>query len=298
MKKLCLGTVQFGLNYGINNLNGKPTFQESLKMLEHAWQKGVRVYDTAEAYGNAQEILGEFVRAHGLTKEIKVISKLLPNCLEDKKSSVAEIVWNNLENTLNKLHLDKLDGYLYHTPAYIYNDEAWASFQDIKKNKLVDNIGVSVYEYEDGLYAAQKQGLDYLQISYSILDQRFSAQEFKEVVKNSNIKVFARSAFLQGLLFMSEENLVQSMPEAKTYLRQIKDILFKNKIRMAECAMKFSLKEDFIDYLVFGVDNIGQLEEDFEISLERNKLIGKKELQNNFRNIPKSIIFPSLWKRN
>ncbi len=297
MSKLVLGTVQFGLDYGINNKAGKPTLKDSLKMLEDAWEKGIRVFDTAEAYGNAEEILGMFIKSNGIGKEIKVISKLLPNCLEDEKGLCEEIIHNHLSSSLERLNLDRLDGYLFHTPSYIYKDEAWGVFKDLKNNFLVENIGVSVYEYQDGVYAIQKEDLDYLQISYNVLDQRFNSDEFRNLKNISKAKVFARSAFLQGLLFMDERSVEQKMPEAKIYLEQIKSILDKHNITMPECSVKFSLEEDFIDYLVFGVDNLEQLEENFAASRQNKLLTCKKELQGEFKNIPKSIIFPSLWKR-
>ncbi len=298
MNKLVLGTVQFGLKYGINNIVGKPSLSDSLRMLEYAWENGVRIFDTAEAYGNAEEILGIFIKTNGIEKEIKVISKLLPNCLEDDNGSVEKIVYNHLNCSLKKLNLDKLNGYLFHTPGYIYRNEVWEIFKNLKSKSLVENIGVSVYEYEDGVYAIQKKDLDYLQISYSILDQRFNSLEFKNLRDKSNAKVFARSAFLQGLLFMDDKDVEKKMPEAKIYLEQIKDVVGKNKISMPECFMKFSLEEEFVDYLVFGVDNFRQLKEDIEVTKQNSLLSCKKELQNKFKDIPNSIIFPSLWKRD
>ena len=75
LNKLALGTVQFGLDYGINNPNGKPTREKSLEMLDYAWQKGIRVFDTAYAYGDAEEILGEFTKTRELGNKIKIITR-------------------------------------------------------------------------------------------------------------------------------------------------------------------------------------------------------------------------------
>lgn len=61
--KLCLGTVQFGLNYGINNFSGKPSKEAVFKMLDEALEQGITHIDTAVAYGDAESLLAntEFV---------------------------------------------------------------------------------------------------------------------------------------------------------------------------------------------------------------------------------------------
>jgi aryl-alcohol dehydrogenase-like predicted oxidoreductase len=60
LNKLILGTVQLGVNYGINNSEGKPSLAKSFDILNMAYENGIRTLDTAEAYGNAQEVIGAF----------------------------------------------------------------------------------------------------------------------------------------------------------------------------------------------------------------------------------------------
>ena len=57
--KLILGTVQLGVDYGINNEIGKPSIADALSILEYAYKKKIRFLDTAEAYGDAQKIIGK-----------------------------------------------------------------------------------------------------------------------------------------------------------------------------------------------------------------------------------------------
>ena len=58
--KLILGTVQMGLPYGINNSTGKVSLEDSLEILDYAFENGIKTLDTAEAYGNAHEVIGIF----------------------------------------------------------------------------------------------------------------------------------------------------------------------------------------------------------------------------------------------
>src|SRR5947208_2581542 len=56
--KLALGTVQFGLDYGINNASGKVSIKDIADILCRAKKEKVVIIDTAQAYGNSEEILG------------------------------------------------------------------------------------------------------------------------------------------------------------------------------------------------------------------------------------------------
>ena len=58
--KIILGTVQFGLDYGINNSNGKVSNNDSQEILKYAYENNIRTLDTAESYGNAHEVIGLF----------------------------------------------------------------------------------------------------------------------------------------------------------------------------------------------------------------------------------------------
>ncbi len=298
--KLTLGTVQFGLDYGINNLSGKPKREKSLEMLDFAYKKGIRVFDTANAYGDAEEILGEFMESRNLNKKIKIISKLQPNIIADSKSKKTpyDIIFENLTESLNRLKRNYVDGYLFHTPAYIKNEELVNSLCKLKEQGLVKNIGVSIYEEEDAIYAAELKEIDYIQVPYSILDQRLDRTSFFQLAKKNGKTVFARSAFLQGLFFMPEERIPPHLQNAKDYFRKLDKIILKYNLSRQQIALLFSLKNSNIDYVVFGVDNIEQLKEDIDIAeqnIDCEQCIN--DLKNEFINIEKNIIFPSLWKK-
>ena len=47
--KLALGTVQFGLDYGITNRDGKITKSEALKIIKVANDANILLFDTANA---------------------------------------------------------------------------------------------------------------------------------------------------------------------------------------------------------------------------------------------------------
>jgi uncharacterized protein len=298
LNKLTLGTVQFGMDYGINNPNGKPPLEKSLEMLDFAWAKGIRIFDTAYAYGEAEEILGEFMKIRNPGSEMKIITKLKPNILSETSGKTAEVVENNLKASLKRLNRDYVDGYLFHTPSYIYNNEAVSAMVDLKKQGLVKNIGVSIYEEADAIYAAKLKKFDYIQVPYSIFDQRLNKTNFFEIAKKNKITVFARSAFLQGLFFMPEDKIPSYLEIVKPYFKKLDEIIGKYNISRQQVVLLFSCKNEYIDHVVFGVDSMSQLEEDIKIAEENIDCEDcMKELKDSFTNIEKSIIFPSLWKK-
>ncbi len=96
MVQMCLGIVQFGMNYGINNQIGRqPTMDESFEMLDYVLENCIDTIDIARAYGEAELLLGEYFRENSRRKNnIKIISKLKPNCINT--NDVAGIVEKDL----------------------------------------------------------------------------------------------------------------------------------------------------------------------------------------------------------
>ncbi len=298
LNKLCLGTVQLGLPYGVNNKVGKPTKEESEAILDTAYRAGIRIFDTAAAYGNAEEIIGDWIRTRNLQKQVKIISKLRPNILEDDHFPIPEVIRREVEKSLEQLNIGKLEGYLLHTPSYFYNKAVIEGLEQVKAIGLVENIGVSIYETQEALDVAASERIDYIQIPYNILDQRLDRTEFFSLTKKNRIKVFARSPFLQGLLFMEPEEARLKNERSEKYLTQMRKIIIDHNEKIANIALKFSHQHAGIDYIVFGVDNSVQLEENVLIS-KKVEVNAKclEELKERFAYIEKEVIFPSLWAK-
>jgi len=298
LNKLVLGTVQFGLDYGINNQNGKPAREKSIEMLNFAHNRGIKTFDTAYAYGDAEEILGEFLQNINSDEKVKIITKLKPNILLVSQDEIYDIIANNFKESLKRLKRDYVDGYLLHTPEYIREEKIVTALNDLKKLGLVKKIGVSIYEEEDAIFAAKLDVVDYIQVPYSIFDQRLDKTDFFQLAKKNKKTIFGRSAFLQGLFFMSEERIPSHLQNVKVYFRELDKIISKYNLSRGQIALLFSLKNKNIDYVVFGVDNVEQLQEDINIAeqdIDCEQCI--KELKDKFVNIEKNIIFPSLWKK-
>ena len=122
--KLCIGTVQFGMDYGINNQK-RPTLDDSIKMLDYATQNGIDNIDTAFAYGSAEDVVGAFLNKKTITRDkLFIISKFKPNELDNvKPENYQKVIEENLEKSLKRLGTDYLDSYMLHSSRYAFNDE-------------------------------------------------------------------------------------------------------------------------------------------------------------------------------
>lgn len=286
--KLCLGTVQLGMKYGIKNeLGRQPSCEEAFTLLDSAIQNGIDFFDTASVYGNAEEVLGEF----GISRyNVKVVSKLRPHIM----NNVA--VEREVRESLRLLDISVLDGYLLHDAKDFYRKDIIDGLVRCKEKGLVKYIGVSVYEPEDALNAAKSKMIDYIQIPYNIFDQRLDETDFFEVSLKHNVKIFARSAFLQGLLLMNETNLPPNLQQAIPYLNKLDTIIKRYGYTRVEAALLFAYAHKGIYRIVVGVDTKAQLERNISII---NKIVDfelcRQELFGNFKEINSKIICPNQW---
>lgn len=295
--RLVLGTVQLGLDYGINNKRGKPSFEDALKILDKAYEIGIRIFDTAYAYGDAEEIIGGWLSKNKLHSEVRVISKLKPNIF-DEVQCCKELLREQVLMSLERLNIDSLDGYLFHTPAYVYNDNAIEALLSCKAEGLIKNCGVSIYDEKDALYAAGHRMIDYIQVPYNVLDQRLDRTDFFNIKKSNDKIVFARSPFVQGLLFMDINSVPDHLSKAKEYLKSLDNIITEYGISRLTASMLFPLYNSENDYIVFGVDNLDQLVDDCAVAAGDVRIDEcMKSLRQEFGVTDKSIVIPSLWKK-
>jgi len=299
--RLALGTVAFGLNgYGLPNTDKpKPSMGKVLELLDYAHEHEVEFLDTANAYGDAEET----IKIYGAEK-FKITSKLKPNCLAGlSNSEILAKVKEELRTDLKRLGLSCLWGYYFHTPEYIYNKKAIAALMECKKEGLVSNIGVSIYEPKDAYYAA-KAGIDIIQVPYNILDQRLHKINFFHVAKENGVIIFGRQPFLKELLALPVNKIPSPLKQANVSLRLIDKIVGKYHFTRIEACLLFCLMEDSIDYVVLGVDNIKQLQDNIMLNrfYEASTSMAKAfqpcyaELRESFEHIDSYVIVPSLWK--
>ncbi|BEE05261.1 aldo/keto reductase [Aeromonas sp. S11(2024)] len=188
--RLALGTVQFGLDYGISNHDGQVSDEELDGIIALARQAGIDTLDTAQAYGNAEQRLGQ----RDIT-DFTLIDKLAPGLpLSDVKAA--------LNNSLHWLGRKRLDGLLLHRSQ----DASPALFElltDWQQQGTIGKLGLSVYSPEElDTWSAAGYPLELVQLPANLLDQRFLRTGWLDKLVDMGCEIHVRSLFLQGLLLM------------------------------------------------------------------------------------------------
>lgn len=274
INKIAIGTVQFGLDYGISNNTGRTSDIEIDQILKTASLYGIKYIDTASGYGNAEEVLG--------TKDLsdfKIISKFMPE--ENGKTLL-----NQFEVSKLKLKIKKLYGYLAHRPMDLLNNrEQWQLLNNLKSSNLVQKIGFSLNKPEE-LLALLEENLipDLIQVPYNFFDRRF--ERIMIQLKSTGCEIHTRSTFLQGLFFTDVNELPSFFDEVKPIIKDLQKKDFLPKL-----LLNFALNKEFIDNVVIGVENNTQLVENVESSSV------SEELESFDKNLSEKILMPMYWPK-
>jgi aryl-alcohol dehydrogenase-like predicted oxidoreductase len=275
IKKLGLGTVQFGLDYGISNKQGMTGIEEVKSILAFARETGIDLIDTAYGYGKSEEVLG-IAGIDGF----RVVSKFFP---ESHGISIQEQVKTSLE----RLKTKRLYGLLAHRPLDVLeNHKTWEYLLELKKNNVVEKIGFSFNKPEEAEMVLEK-GLmpDLIQAPFNYLDKRF--KNIMLTLKEQGCEVHSRSTFLQGLFFMPAVELPVFFEEVKPALNEIQ----KKGQFLPGLLLKYCINQDFIDKVIIGVNNHEQLKENTQWATSGEVL---PELNQTI--IPE-ILTPSEWPK-
>jgi len=247
MGKLVLGTVQFGLQYGVNSA-GRPSVDAVKLILAEAAKGGITTLDTSSAYGNSEEILGECITSD---ENFKIVSKY-----PKREISVGEM----FNGSLKRLHVNQLYGYLlHHFEVYKNNPNVWNDFVELKESGRVHKIGFSLYAPEELQFILDKRvPFDLIQVPFNIFDKKFLPY-MKELHENG-VEIHVRSTFLQGLFFKDRETLPEKLQPMKKYLLQLDEYSKDCGLSIAEIALNYNLQNPYIDGVLIGVDNVSQFE--------------------------------------
>lgn len=295
----CLGTVQFGLNYGIQN-NGRPSDEEIFNILDTAINNGITMFDTAAAYGNSETVLGNYFNNRRLNcNKVSVISKISSNTIfqnngDKGKAILINELTKNVRTSLDNLKIDKLYGLLYHDSTSVFDERRIEILEELKKTELVDKIGVSIYTPDEALKALE-YNIDIIQVPYNIFDHRLENINFFNLAKEKKIEVFARSSLLQGLLLMNPNDLPNKVAFAKEYLDKFEDLCKLYNVGKLEAAITYVAANNLIDYIVFGVDNLNQLLEYIGFKNNNININLLDDIRAQFHSTNMKLVNPSLW---
>lgn len=288
MNKLILGTVQMGLDYGINNSSGKISLENSCLILSKAFELGIDTLDTAEAYGNAHQVIGNFHLSNPKIN-FKVITKV-------PHDVVAGEIEQKIRTYINDLNVDCLEVLMFHSfDSYENNRSIIAVLNDLKNLGMIKHIGVSVYTNNQIEALLSDDDVTVVQMPFNLLDNESIRGDLMNKMKAKGKVIHTRSAFLQGLFFKEQFENNSISQKLSNELIAIKNISKEENTSISTLALSYCLNQKDIDQVLIGVDSVNQLIDNLkavDYKMNHDALIKINALKVD--NL--DLLNPSLWK--
>lgn len=261
--KIILGTAQFGLEYGVNNIKGKPDYETVKEILNLAHKKNITFLDTAEAYGNSHEIIGKY-HANSNHK-FRIITKFSP-LKKDLPNNISE----RIKHHLKTMNINSIYCFMFH--SYIDYKKYFNLFRlellELKKMGVINKIGVSLHSNNEMIDVLKNQDIELVQLPYNLFDNKNKREKVIFKAKKLGVEIHTRSVFLQGLFFKDIESVKGKLTVLKKYLLKLKDIIDTTKIH--NLALNYVYSNPKIDAVLIGVDSANQLIQNIS-SIKNNK---------------------------
>lgn len=292
-----LGTVQLGMNYGLGEHTAKPDTEYAYSLLDKAMELGVNALDTANNYGESEARIGAWLKARDVKNRPFIITKIGPfdhSSLE----ALREDIFKQTEACRKTLGIDTIDMLMVHSVEdYEMNPDAVReAFFEMKASGIIRYTAISAYSYNDYRVIAES-GFDAVQIPINIFDHSQIECGGIRALADAGMMIFARSVFLQGLVFQTPKTLDPRMNFCLEYLEKFISLCHEFDMSPAALAASFVHTLPGITSLVLGCQTHEQLTENASLVDKIRKLSDKEmaKLADAFRNIDPRVINPKLW---
>ena len=288
MSQLILGTVQFGLDYGITNSSGEIPDQVVQQMLVFAEEHDIRIFDTAADYGNSQYRLGQLAPIGNSNWYVTKFS--LPT---DGSSPTHENVYSD---SMKLLQVEKLHGVLFHKLEDLRESRLEKTLEILRAGRdagILSKIGVSIYNRADLELALEVfHDLDLLQLPANVLDMNLLESDEVHKLKSRGVEIHVRSVFLQGLLLTSPSQLSDFFEPLKPALIKLQNVAAKTGKSVLELVLAKIRHHRYVDAVLVGATTLGELTE-ITSAWESASEYEDFELPA----VPREILDPRVWPK-
>jgi len=245
---LSLGTANFGMTYGLGNSGEQPGLSQAKQIIATAIKEGFSHLDTATAYGNSEQILGDLLPEK---HDICITTKLRANECNDAKSIIQAV-----KDSLQRSKQTKFWSVLLHDPDILINgkhNEIKEGLNQIIEAGLTKHVGISAYSEKEIVQAkAIAPILSVFQIPENICDRRYAQSSNLSALAEAGDKIFVRSIFLQGLLLMDPLTLPRKVKDSSSVLLDLKSFCGEKKVSILELCINYACSIKWASGLIFG----------------------------------------------
>lgn len=284
--KIVLGTANFGTAYGISN-NKRLSNNQLKEIIAICKKNSIEFLDTSYNYINSEKKISKFCNK----ENFKIITKL-----PESKGDI-DIIKKSFSNSLIRLNTNRLYALLTHSQQDLkvkHFKKIYKILIDLKKNKKIKKIGISVYKPHELINIISRFNIDIAEIPFSIFDQRFRNKKILKIIKEKNIKIYCRSIFLQGLIFLDNKILKKKFNGEIKKIIKIKEDFKNDNNKILEHCINFVKSENFVNKIIIGVNSPKQLNQ--ILNCYRKK---EKKIKSNYKDYiikDNNIILPYKWK--
>ncbi len=257
-KEFCIGTAQFGQAYGLNSTKNNIQLLEASKILNSCNDNNIHMIDTAIAYGDSESILGKCELS-----PFRISTKFSINDLNGLNVNTKTLI-ELITGSLKRMNITKIENLFLHSSADLLSNNAsiiLECIQELKEQKKIQNFGVSIYSPNELKRILDLTDIQIIQAPVNFYDRRFISKSVTTLLNKNDVKLQARSIFLQGLLLKSIKELPPFFYSWKSELRIWHNLLKNNKLSPLDACIKFILQQSPIASVVFGVDNFSHFNE-------------------------------------
>lgn len=292
-----LGTVQLGMDYGLGDHTAKPSAEYAFSLLNAALAHGVNVLDTANNYGDSERVIGAWLKTLPEEKRPFIITKIGPFDHSSEAALRADIR-AQAAGCLQTLGVESLDMLMVHD----FEDYEQApeilreEFTALKRSGVAKSIGISAYSRHD-YFAIARSGFDAVQIPLNAFDWGQIDCGGIKAMADAGMAIFARSVYLQGLVFMTEETLDPRMEFCLAPLKRYLSFCEELEMSPAVLALSFALSVEGLTHVVLGCQTLEQLEENCKLidAVKTLTPAQMERLHDAFKDIDPRVINPGCW---
>lgn len=292
--KLGLGTVQFGLDYGVSNTEGKTALVEVVAILKHAAISGIRIIDTASLYGSSEAVLGQIFSSMGCPFDVITKTPYFGTaCLTAADVMRLEQVFHQ---SLSNLQIPSVYGLLFHHADDLLADGASLLVDrvcEFKRQGLIKKWGFSAYTGQQVDGVLNRFNPDLVQVPINVFDQRIVSGGQLRRLKQARVEVHSRSVFLQGLLLMEQASLNPYFAPYREMLESFSREAKASGFTNLQASLKYVVDIKEIDHVIVGVCSNRELKQIIGVLQEvpAGSLCYKR-----FSSHDERLLNPAIWK--
>ncbi len=285
-QKLCIGTANFGFNYGLNKKKSL-RIDNIKKILLHAKKNKIKYLDTAISYKSAEKKIGE-----SNIKNFKIISKI--HRVPKRVKKIDKWIIEKVKTSCKNLKIKSLYGLLLHDTNELKDKKKskkiFKAFDYLIKKKIVKKVGLSIYDKEELNLHLKKFNFKIVQLPINIFDHRISNSHWLDYLKKRRIQIFARSVFLKGLLLKDKSKINRKFKKWKKNFENFDNWTKIKNISKEEACIRYIKNFNQIDKIIVGVNNKDQLNKNLINVCKKGINIPKK-----FKVNDENLLNPKNW---